>query len=141
MWAGDDIYDPVVSYNTCVTLVELAHEYEFDDTWDRVVAAQAWQESRLNPFAVGAAGEVGVLQVSPQYHCEDACTLDDALEHLVELMDEYSLERSHMYSVLCHYNAGNLCNDGSYDYASSVRSIATRIRENLLTLNVCRDSR
>jgi len=31
--------------------------------------AVAWHESRLNPHAIGALGEVGPLQVRPEMHC------------------------------------------------------------------------
>lgn len=37
---------------------------EYDLDW-RLLAHQAWLESRFNPFAVGAAGDMGLMQILP----------------------------------------------------------------------------
>lgn len=37
---------------------------EYDLNW-RLLAHQAWYESRFNPFAVGAAGDMGLMQILP----------------------------------------------------------------------------
>lgn len=83
----------------------------------RLATTLAWSESRFQLGAVSSAGAIGPLQIQPRFWCPggraDGCNLAMAgTQALRELTYRFGLERG-----LCHYAAGNTCNDRALRYA------------------------
>lgn len=83
----------------------------------RLAVTLAWSESRFQADAVSPIGAQGPLQVLPRYWCPggraEGCDLALAgTMALRRLFDEHGFERG-----LCHYAAGNVCNDRAMRYA------------------------
>ena len=83
----------------------------------RLATTLAWSESRFRRDVVSSAGAVGPLQIQPRFWCPgrsaDGCDLAMAgTRALRELTGRFGLERG-----LCHYAAGNVCNDRALRYA------------------------
>lgn len=83
----------------------------------RLATTLAWSESRFQLGAVSSAGAMGPLQIQPRFWCPggraDGCNLTMAgTQALRELTGRFGLERG-----LCHYAAGNTCNDRALRYA------------------------
>lgn len=92
----------------------------------RVATTLAWSESRFRVDAVSAVGAIGPLQVVPRYWCPggraDGCNLTMAgTQALRELTGRHGLERG-----LCHYAAGNTCNERALRYARFILARAER---------------
>lgn len=90
----------------------------------RLAVTLAWSESRFQADAVSRVGAVGPLQVLPRYWCPggtvEGCDLALAgTMALRQLFDEHGIERG-----LCHYAAGNVCNDRALRYARFIMSRA-----------------
>ena len=72
-----------------------------------VAVSLAWNESRLDATVVGAAGEIGALQVIPRWHCphgraQGCDPVAEGVRFLGECLDRYRT----IVSAICHYNAG-----------------------------------
>lgn len=61
-----------------------------------LIKAVIWQESRFNPVAVGAAGEVGLMQVT-----------DPAAQEWASAVGVYPLPREHLFNPLTNILAGS----------------------------------
>lgn len=75
-----------------------------------IALAIAWQESRFNPTAVGAAGEVGMFQVMPATAAGTGCTNISQVQNNIDcgiriLRDEYNRFGS-WDKAIAAYNAG-----------------------------------
>lgn len=143
-WHGPRLQnDDAGAYETCMTVLAVGRAHGFvAPVWDRAAVAVAYWESGLTMSAVGGSGEVGPLQVMPNFHCPGGhaagCdAVDAALSHLGYLRNTYGSESAPMYEVFCRYNGGTTCDDGAMDYASSIRMVMTRIREGVARINVC----
>jgi len=88
---------------------------------------------------VGGVGERGIIQVTPRYHCDDVDDCDHVAEgvrYLLELIEDEPT----MTEALARYNCGGRSSvtDDCFDYAAAIRSNATRLREEIELLEVCR---
>jgi hypothetical protein len=117
------------AFDTCVEVVEAAHSIGFRDPWDRVIAAQAYHESRLDPDAIGPAGEIGPLQIMTRYHCPSSGSECDPVLVAVRLVGSLRDAAPTMSEALARYNGVGTPSDGAFDYAADIRSTATSIRE------------
>lgn len=129
------------NFEVCLSLVELAFEQGVDP---EIVIATSWVESRLTEGLVSYTGCChGPLQINPYYHCPNnrlrGCDLSfygvNALRRYRNLYDgrEFTsplyriYDFSHWGEPLCHYNAGNVCNEQSRRYAELITNIAAEV--------------
>lgn len=110
------------------------------DRLERVLVALAVRETRFDPSLVSSVGAVGLIQVVPWAHCPGGTAqgcdlLDVGARHLAELLESEPT----MSEALARYNCGNRDSvvDACFDFAADVRSIATRLREELERMGVC----
>lgn len=131
--------EPTECFELCLNLLERAAAEGLEGpVLDRVIVAQAIQETHFRPEAVGGVGELGIIQVTPRYHCNDVDDCDHVAEgvrHLLELLEDEPT----MTEALARYNCGGRSSvtDDCFDYAAAIRSNATRLREELELLPVC----
>jgi soluble lytic murein transglycosylase-like protein len=111
---------------TCIEVgqaAEVAHEDP------ALVLAMAWYESRFVTKAESAKGAVGPLQVIPAYWCPDGTRKGcDYVKAGLRALQAYKSKHRKMVEVLCHYNAGNVCWERSYDHARKVLRKAKSLR-------------
>jgi len=118
------------AFSTCVDLSLRAREYGFEPpVWDRLVVALAYQETGMTPDASGPVGELGVMQVHPDYAADPDDPVASALLALAARRSQAEDQPAPITHTLCRYNGGEVCVDAAYDYAADVRSVMTRIRE------------
>jgi membrane-bound lytic murein transglycosylase MltF len=80
-----------------------ASKYDIDAD---LVLAIAYTESNLNPYVVGAHGEIGVFQLRPQYYKVSGDIKKDiilAIKHLVHLKNKYEPKHDDAWFVLFNY--------------------------------------
>lgn len=119
----------------CLELVERAHRWEFTEPWDRIVVALAFEESRLTRGVVSPAGAVGVLQVMPTTRWEYCPGCDD-IDAGLAVLRAYNEQWPTITETLCHYNAGNVCGDGSFAFACRIRAMAGRLADAIEDANL-----
>ena len=129
------------NFEVCLNLVDLAFAQGVDP---EIVIATSWVESRLTEGLVSYTGCChGPLQINPYYHCPDnrlrGCDLSfygvNALKRYRDRYNErnYSEPLYRIYDFsewaepLCHYNAGNVCNEQSRRYARLIINIANEV--------------
>lgn len=111
---------------------DLFREYgaEFGFDW-RLLAAQAYEESRFDPMAQSSVGAVGLMQVMPR--TAEAYGVDDPtdpeagirvgvtyLDHQRTLFDDVASQQERLWFALASYNAG-------YGHVSDGRRLARRL--------------
>ena len=130
-------------FNVCQEIAEEAIQNNISPV---VVVSIAWEESRFGRNTVSYTGCChGPLQINPRYYCENGklenCDLfSDGIGAVKRNHTLYSGKRftdqafvlgvSHRQEweeVLCHYNAGNVCNEQSRRYARLIINIASEI--------------
>lgn len=133
-----DLY--FIQYNTCLDVARKSILVGLDP--DKAVSASI-QESHLLPDRVSKANARGALQVTHYWCIEDIsnCDLTYAGVRALNLLrtckyinwKDYSCKKLYKTplewkEVFCHYNAGNECNDASYNYAEDIIMRADKIK-------------
>jgi len=99
-----------------------------------LVAAIAWNESRLSPIAKSKTKDCGIMQVNTRwspYTCKQLLNVRTCVKAGIRALlywQKRFSKREPNYQWTCHYNSGNKCNRRSLRYARKVR----RTRELLL---------
>ena len=114
------------------TITNVSDSYGVDKY---LVLSVVWQESRCDVDAVGAVGELGLMQVSPRWHMDrmvrlGARNMFDAEMNVtvgVDLLAELGI-MSDPHHALAVYNGGYTKPDSSKQYASNVIQRARRYR-------------
>ena len=129
-----------MQYNTCLDVARKSILAGLDP--DKAVSA-AIQESDLLPDRISSANAQGPLQVTHFWCTEkmEECDLTYAGVRALNLLrtckyinwQDYSCKRLYKTplewkEVFCHYNAGNKCNEASYDYAEDIIRRAKKIK-------------
>jgi soluble lytic murein transglycosylase-like protein len=128
--AGDTVSEQSVDQQrACERVIEAAYEH---GVCPYLLASVAWHESRFSESAVSSCGAYGPLQVLPRYHCpgrvlEGCDTVDAGAQLIARLLGRYG----DVSDVLCHYNAGTVCDDSSYHYADRVSDTVELLHEHV----------
>jgi len=110
--------------------IEVANKAEILEVSPSLMVAMAYEESRFDDQAKSSAGAIGALQVIPRYTCPKSrdykqCDLvSSGIVAIRKLVGKYK----RLKTVLCHYNAGNKCNERSRIYARNILKRRHRLR-------------
>ena len=101
--------------------IEIAHKAEASKVSPSLAVAIAVSESGLKHDAVGQVGERGPMQVIPKYACPKGKAKGcDFVQAGINTIKYWQGRYKKLTEVLCHYNAGNVCNKRSRAYARRV---------------------
>ena len=116
--------------DVCLDVAMTASDH---DVSIEMAVAVAYEESRFLPDVESSAGAVGPMQVIPRYHCPNRTIENcDVVDAGVNALARYKHRYQTWPEALCHYNAGNTCNDGSRRYARRVQSRAERLHNRFI---------
>ena len=121
--------------NLHIIIEEVSKAYEVDKF---VILSVIWQESRCKHTAVGAVGELGLMQISPIWHLERMIKLDARnmfntemnISVGVDLLSELNIAAD-PYNALAIYNGGYLKPPASKKYAKNILSRAQTYKESM----------
>ncbi len=138
---------PSLAFSAFTTCLDLVSEARRQDVAPFFVLSMAYKESRWQYGRVGAAGEVGPLQILPNYWCPKGCSeRQERVVHGVRAVKvmlkraERKLKRSRLHRqssrfqefqeflAACHFKGGNECGSQANASASLVgrRTVAFR---------------
>jgi len=116
----------------CVNVANVAEELNVPPS---IAVAISYQETKFDDSLTGKRGELGAMQILPQYACpkgkrdcpvcDNATGVCDWVRASVIALKRWL--RLHPRDYACHYNAGNTCNTRSKRYQRSVKRRRARI--------------
>ena len=124
-----------VSHIEVFDVVQAADHYaqqHSNDTFETV--ALIYHESRFVKDAKSSAKACGLMQVSDnwsKFSCDELQqSVDINLHEGGRMMADF--RRTYGSDWICHYNAGNECNELSVKWANAVKHLAKRLRSSYL---------
>jgi hypothetical protein len=106
------------AFKTCREIAKEALEQGVDPYF---VLALAYKESRWQHGKVGSAGEVGPLQILPQYWCPKKGCGTKTVKYGVKAVRVLLKQHQTEYRAACHYKGGNVCGPKASQSAHRVR--------------------
>jgi|TARA_R110002012_G_C11185535_1_gene557676 soluble lytic murein transglycosylase-like protein len=111
---------------------------EYNNIDKEIVLSVVYQESRCNTNAIGAVGELGMMQIFPRWHMDRIQRLEvenllDPYSNLivgVDLLAELGADKN-PYKALAMYNGGYTPPESSKKYASNVVYRANQYKNKL----------